>query len=142
MELNKSKCKYACIDVDIVNIVKYFPQVYIDTDSIKLIMISKALPRNINDYFYQPGNPMFLHTTNQAFSDAGYNFKSIDDYLKSGIYLTTVIKCQIKDYLGATQTLKNYSPLLQKEIEQFNDVKVIMCMGDFAIKSINYIYKN
>jgi len=139
MQLNKFKCEFACNDV---NIVKYFPQVDINPGSIKLVMISEALPGSMKDYFYQPGNPIFLQTTNQAFADAGYNFESIDDYLKYGIYLTTSIKCQKKDYLVSTQTLKNCSLLLQNEIEQFKNLKVIMLMGDFAIKCINYIWKN
>jgi len=70
MVLNKFKCEFVCDDV---NMVKYFPQVDINPYFIKLIMISEALPVNINNYFYQPGNPIFLQTTNQAFSDAGYN---------------------------------------------------------------------
>jgi uracil-DNA glycosylase len=139
MVLKKLQCKYSCNDVEIV---KYVPQIDINPDSIKLIMISEAMPRDISDYFYQQDNSMFLQTTNQAFSDAGYNFKSIDDYLKSGIYLTTAIKCKKKDYLVSTQTLKNCSLLLQNEIGQFKNIKVIMLMGDFAIKCINYIWKN
>jgi len=138
MILNEFKCEHACNDV---NIVKYFPHIDINPGSIKLIIISEALPKNIKDYFYQPGNPMFLQTTNQAFSDAGYNFEVIDDYLKYGIYLTTAIKCQKKNYLVSTRTLKNCSFMLLNEIEQFKNTRVIMLMGDFSIKCMNYIWK-
>ena len=96
MMLNQFKCENQCNDV---NLIKHFPQISIDPDSIKMVMVSESLPKNINDYFYQPGNPMFLQTTNQVFSDAGYSFKKVDDYLEYGIYLTTAIKCQKKDYL-------------------------------------------
>ncbi len=69
--------KDGCNDV---NVAKYFPQIDINTASFKLIMISEALPKNRKDYFYQPDNPMFLQTTNQAFLDAGYNFNIIENY--------------------------------------------------------------
>lgn len=138
MIINQFKCEYDCNDVDLI---KHFPQIDIDPTSIKMIMISESLPKNIKDYFYQPNNPMFLQTTNQVFSDAGYNFRVIEDYLKFGIYLTTAIKCPKKDYLVSTQTLKNCSFLLKNEIDQFKNVKVIMLMGDFSIRCINYIWK-
>ena len=138
MIINQFKCRYECNDV---NLIKHFPQINIDPSSIKMVMISESLPKNIKDYFYQSNSPMFLQTTNQVFSDAGYNFQVINDYLKFGIYLTTAIKCHKKDYLVSTQTLKNCSSILKKEIEQFDNVKVIMLMGDFSIRCINYIWK-
>ena len=138
MIINQFKCEYECNDV---NLIKHFPQIDINPTSIKMIMISESLPNNIEDYFYQSKNPMFLQTTNQVFSDAGYNFQVIDDYLKFGIYLTTAIKCHKRDYLVSTQTLKNCSSILKNEIEQFENVKVIMLMGDFSIRCINYIWK-
>ena len=74
--------------------------------------------------------------------DAGYAFDSTDTYLEKGIYFTTALKCHKKDYLVSAQTLKNCSVLLQKEIEQFKNIRAVMLMGDFAIKSINYIWKD
>jgi len=106
-----------------------------------MIVISESMPDSIKDYFDQPGNPSFLQTTNTAFSDAGYNFTNIKDYLDNGIYLTTALKCRKKDYLVSSETIKNCSTLLCREIEAFSGVKVFMLMGDFAIKCINYIWK-
>ncbi|HEX3045899.1 MAG TPA: uracil-DNA glycosylase, partial [Bacillota bacterium] len=51
-------------------------------------------------------------------------------------------KCSKKDYLVSATTIKACSKLLEKELAQFPNIKVIMCMGDFAIKAVNYIYKN
>jgi uracil-DNA glycosylase len=55
--------------------------------------------------------------------------------------LTTAIKCIKKDYLVSSETLKNCSIVLEKELDEFPDKKVIMLMGDFAIKAMNYIWK-
>jgi uracil-DNA glycosylase len=64
-----------------------------------------------------------------------------EDFLEKGIYLTTALKCSKKDYLVSAGTIKNCSMILEREIAQFPNVKAIMCMGDFAIKSVNYIYR-
>jgi uracil-DNA glycosylase len=61
--------------------------------------------------------------------------------LNSGIYLTTAIKCIKKDYLVSSETLKNCSIILEKELDEFPNKEVIMLMGDFAIKAMNYIWK-
>ncbi len=66
---------------------------------------------------------------------------SFEDYLSHGIYLTTALKCTKKDYLVSSKTIENCSYLLEKEIDQFPNVKVMMLMGDFAIKAVNFIWK-
>jgi len=132
-------CSIHCKDVVVI---KHFAKINCNHKKIKLILISEALPENIKDYFYEKGLPSFIQTTNQVFRDAGFKFNTYEDYLVNGIYLTTAIKCRKKDYLVSSDTIKNCSVILQEEIEQFPNVHVIMLMGDFAIKSLNYIWKN
>jgi hypothetical protein len=55
--------------------------------------------------------------------------------------LTTALKCIKKDYLVNAETIKNCSVNLEKELNEFKNKKVILLMGDFAIKAINYIWK-
>jgi uracil-DNA glycosylase len=83
----------------------------------------------------------FFQTTKVAFHEAGFEIRNYDDLTYMGIYLTTAIKCCKKGYLVSAETIKNCSKLLEKEISQFPHIKVIMCMGDFAVKAINHIYK-
>jgi len=40
-----------------------------------------------------------------------------------------------------SETIKNCSINLEKELDQFPNKEIIMLMGDFAIKAINYIWK-
>lgn len=132
------KCDFNCTDV---TIKKYFQKNPLKKDSIRLILISEALPRNIEDYFDGKGEPQFIKNTNTVFNSLGCNFKTYKDYLENGIYLTTAIKCIKKDYLVCSDTIKNCSVNLENELDLFPNKKVIMLMGDFAIKAINYIWK-
>jgi uracil-DNA glycosylase len=67
--------------------------------------------------------------------------KTYNDYLADGIYFTTAIKCIKNDYLVKSETIKNCSINLEKELDEFGNKKIIMLMGDFVIKAINYMWK-
>ena len=131
-------CEKKCKDV---NLEACLPSAKISSNNIKVIMISEALPKNLKDYFYTTEEASFFKTTSIALEDAGYHIDSISELNELGIYLTTAIKCSKKDYIVSAATIKNCSMVLEQEIEPFHNVKAIMCMGDFAIKSINYIFK-
>lgn len=131
-------CDFSCSDVVAK---KYFQEIPAKKDAIKLILISEALPQKSEDYFDGNGEPQFLKNTNTIFNSLGYDFRSYNDYLNNGIYLTTAIKCIKKDYLVSSETLKNCSLNLEKELDEFINKRVIMLMGDFAIKTMNYIWK-
>jgi len=104
-------------------------------------MISEAPPAVHSDYYYKNKNGAFFNSTRIAFSDAGISVSTYDDITHLKIYLTTAIKCSKKDYLVSANTIKACSKILEQELDQFPKIKVIMCMGDFAIKAINYISK-
>ncbi|MEF2965948.1 uracil-DNA glycosylase family protein [Paenibacillus sp. M1] len=131
-------CQKACKDV---NLEAFCPVVKVNTENIKLIMISEALPKDIQDYFYSGKSASFFQTTQTAFADAGFEIDHPNELIEKGIYLTTAIKCTKKDYLVSADTIKSCSLLLEKELEVFENARVIMCMGDFAIKAVNYIFK-
>ena len=131
-------CDFDCSDVILK---KYFQKNVSKKNTIELILISEALPEEIEDYFDGKGEPKFIKNTNMVFNSLGYEYKTYRDYLDNGIYLTTAIKCIKKGYLVRSETIKNCSLSLEKELDEFSDKKVIMLMGDFAIKAINYIWK-
>ncbi len=136
-KMNKT-CEFNCSDVIIK---KYFQESIAKKDAIKLILISEAFPQNSEDYFDGKGEPQFLKNTNTVFNSLGFNYQTYSDYLNNGIYLTTAIKCIKKDYLVSSETLKNCSLNLEKELDEFVNKRAIMLMGDFAIKAMNYIWK-
>jgi len=126
---------------DINNEGHFVPNIEVDFDKIKIMMIAEVLPNDPSDYFYSKGKPVFMETTIQAFRDSGLNVNSIEEILEFGFYLTTAVKCAKIGYSVPTQAIKNCSFLLEKELDIFPNIKVIMLMGDVAIRALNYIVK-
>jgi uracil-DNA glycosylase len=133
-------CKdFPCQDVDKKAYV--IPNINFDPKKIKILMISEAPPNDLKDYFYAQGNPFYMETTIQAFNDAGIKITSIEDIISRGVYITTAIKCGKTGYSIATDSAKNCSFILEKELSYFLDIQCYLLMGDVAIKSFNTIVK-
>jgi uracil-DNA glycosylase len=115
------------------------PDIDIKPENFSIVMISEATPSKPDDYYYTEGESLFQQTTVQAFNDAGVNVSSIKDILNLGIYLTTAVKCGKTGYGIKTGTIKECSTILEKELALFPEIKVLMLMGDVAIKAINEI---
>lgn len=115
------------------------PRVDINPQLVLLMMISEAAPTDKSDYYYQGGNSAFESTTLEVFKAAGVGVTEFDQLLPLGIYLTSAVKCGKTGYGVNAATINECSRLLEKEIALFPNLKVIMLMGDVAIKGINYI---
>jgi uracil-DNA glycosylase len=138
---DKIKCaQFPCSDVD--KNIYLLPSADIDTDKVRIFMVTEAPPNEKDDYFYAPGNPAYLQTILQVFKGAGYDVSSMQDILNLGVYITTAVKCGKTQYAVPPDTMKNCSQLLEKEIALFPDIRVYMLMGDIAIKMMNNIWKN
>jgi uracil-DNA glycosylase len=141
MKINeKIKCsQFPCTDIDKNNYI--LPFIDINPDKIRILMITEAPPVEKADYFYAAGTPAYLQTILQVFKDAGYKVSSIQDIIGLGVYITTAIKCGKTRYTISPDTMKNCSVLLEQEITLFPNIKVLMLMGDAAIKMMNNIWK-
>jgi uracil-DNA glycosylase len=117
------------------------PAVDVNAESIRIVMISEVPPADPGDYLYARGNPFQLQTTLTAFNDAGVIVSSMKELLKTGVYVTTALKCGKIGYSVSTQSIRNCSLLLEKELSLFPNAEVLMLMGDVAIKALNYIAK-
>jgi len=117
------------------------PDIDIKPELVSMVMISEATPPQRNDYYYASGEPIFQHTTVQAFKDAGATVSSIQDILDMGVYLTTAVKCGKTGYGIKAGSINQCSTILERELALFPNIKVLMLMGDVAIKAINYIAK-
>ena len=115
------------------------PNIDLDPQLVKIIMISEAAPENPADYYYAHGEPLFQQTTLLAFQDAGSAVSSFQDILDLGVYLTSALKCAKIGYGIKAGTIKECSFILEKELAQFPNVQVFLLMGDVAIKAVNYI---
>jgi uracil-DNA glycosylase len=119
-----------------------FPQPDLDPRNIRAVMISECPPSDRSDYFYKSSSGAFFQTTQMAFRDAGAAIEHYEDLTRMGIYLTTAIKCNKTGYLVSAKTIKECAfRFLKPELEQFPNIGIIMCMGDFAIKAVNYVYE-
>ena len=104
-------------------------------------MVSEAATDDPNDYYYAGGEAAYERTTVEAFQDGGFGAKTFQDVLDKGIYLTSAVKCAKTGYGIKAGTINECSSILEQEIGLFPNIKVIMLMGDTAIKAINYIAK-
>jgi uracil-DNA glycosylase len=142
MRPNKSvKCPdFPCSDV---NKDSYrIPDIEIEPEAIRIVMISEAPPEDSGDYFYAKGSPFYVQTTVQAFNDAGFKVSSMKDILELGVYVTIAIKCAKTAYAISPETIDNCSiRILEKEISLFPNTKAVLLMGDTAIKALNLIAK-
>ncbi len=126
---------------DVVKDVYSIPDVELDPKSISIAMVSEAAPPEPADNYYGAGDPLFQRTTVQAFKDAGISVSSSRDLLDRGVYLTTAVKCGKTGYGIRSDTVRECSRILGKELSLFPELKVLLLMGDVAIKAMNYIAK-
>lgn len=137
--MNAFTCDYPCGDV---RKKMCFPEINLDPGKVTVVLISECPPKQISDYYYKDESGSFFQTTKMAFEDAGIVIKSYKDLTDLKFYLTTAIKCMKSQYTVSAKTIKECAlRFLRPELLQFPNTKVVMCMGDFAIKAINFLYK-
>ena len=117
------------------------PDLEVDPETIKIMLISETAATNLMDNYYFTCDALFARTTVQAFKEAGVTVSSVQDLLRMGIYLTTAVKCGKNDYAVSTGTILRCSSLLEREINLFPNIKAYLLMGDVAIKAVNTIAK-
>lgn len=130
---------FPCLDINVDNYV--IPEIDLDPQKVSLLMISEAAPVDRGDYFYAGQESSYEQTTLEAFQEAGVPVTSFSQILDLGVYLTSAVKCGKTGYGIKAGTIIECSKILEKEIALFPNTRVIMLMGDVAIKAINYIAK-
>jgi hypothetical protein len=128
---------FPCTDIDVS--AYRIPNPELALEKISLVMIAEAAPVEKQNDFYAGGDALFAQTTLLAFRDAGIPVSSVDELLENGVYLTTAVKCAKTSYGIQTETVKECSHILEQELALFPKVKVILLMGDTAIKGLNAI---
>ena len=84
---------FPCRDID--KKCYQIPDIDVNPEPIKMIMISEAAPKDPNDHYYASGDPLFQRTTVQAFNDAGVDVKTISDLLDKGVYFSTAVNYHV-----------------------------------------------
>lgn len=120
------------------SIWSYLPK-NIELSKIQIVMICETLPGNMGDYFYSSSGSLYVTNTIEAFNSAGLKVENITDIINKGVYLTVAVKEPRKELVISTDIIKKYSYSLEEELNMLPNIKVILLMGDVAIKSLNYI---
>ena len=107
------------------------PDVTVDKENIKVVMINEV-PVLDTDY---------AKTILPLFKNAGVACANSSDLVDMGIYVTSAIKTQKTGYTVDTSVIIAHLPILEYELDMFDNVKVIMLMGDVAKKAFNMIAK-
>ncbi|MGI6380088.1 MAG: uracil-DNA glycosylase [Anaerolineae bacterium] len=115
------------------------PTVELEPERIRVLLISEAAPPSAEDGYYAEGEPLFAATTVQAFRDAGIAVANMQQILELGVYATTAIKCGKQGYGIKADPINTCSRLLERELALFPEVRVLLLMGDVAIKAVNAI---
>ncbi len=98
-------------------------------DDVTILMVAEASPPDPADWL----------ATVESFSDAGEDVETLEDVLGLGVYLTTALKCGKTGYAVSRESIEACSLLLEAELGLFPLARVLMLMGDTAIKAVNAI---
>lgn len=118
-----------------------FNDVIVEPKTIQAIMINEVVPIDSDDDFYGKSDSAYMSTTIPLFQKAGIEVNSIHDILNLGIYITNAVKTPKFEYAVSKESIIESLPALEREIQLFPNLKVIMLMGDVAKKAFNIISK-
>lgn len=133
----KSQLQQLCGDTELLR----FNDVNIEPDMIRAIMINEVVPVDSDDDFYGKPDSAYMSTTIPLFRKAGIEVTSIQDILNCGIYITNAVKTPKSEYTVSKDSIEESLPYLEKELELFPNLHVVMLMGDVAKKAFNLISK-
>lgn len=119
-----------------------FPDCDINPKSIKAVMINEVVPKNPDDWFYsQTCDPENRRNALGLFEGADVPVTNMRDILDLGIYITAAVKTPKETSTADPEVIKAQLPLLEAELAMFPNLKLIMLMGDVAIRMVNRIAK-
>ena len=133
----KSQLQQLCGDTEFLRL----NDVNIESEKIRAIMINEVVPVDSDDDFYVKPDSAYMSTTIPLFRKAGIEVKSIQDILNLGIYITNAVKTPKSEYVVSKDSIEESLPYLEKELELFPNLQVVMLMGDVAKKAFNLISK-
>ncbi len=133
----KSQLQQLCGDTGFLR----FNDINIEPGKIRAIMINEVVPVDSDDDFYGKSDSAYMSTTIPLFRKAGIEVNSIYEILNLGIYITNAVKMPKSEYAVSKESIEESLPYLEKELELFPNLQVVMLMGDVAKKAFNMISK-
>lgn len=133
----KSQLQQLCGDTEFLRL----NDVNIEPETIRAIMINEVVPIDSDNDFYGKPDSAYMSTTIPLFRKAGIEVNNIQDILNLGIYITNAVKTPKSEYAVSKESIEESLPYLEKELELFPNLQVVMLMGDVAKKAFNVISK-
>lgn len=133
----KSQLQQLCGDTEFLRL----NDINIEPEKIRAIMINEIVPADSDDDFYGKPDSAYMSTTIPLFRKAGIEVNSIYEILNLGIYITNAVKMPKSEYAVSKESIEESLPYLEKELELFPNLQVVMLMGDVAKKTFNMISK-
>lgn len=133
----KSQLQQLCGDTEFLRL----NDINIEPEKIQAIMINEIVPIDSDNDFYGKPDSAYMSTTIPLFRKAGIEVNSIQDILSLGIYITNAVKTPKSEYAVSKESIEDSLPYLEKELELFPNLQVVMLMGDVAKKAFNMISK-
>ncbi len=133
----KSQLQQLCGDTEFLRL----NDINIEPEKIQAIMINEIVPIDSDNDFYGKPDSAYMSTTIPLFRKAGIEVNNIQDILNLGIYITNAVKTPKSEYAVSKNSIEESLPYLEKELELFPNLHVVMLMGDVAKKAFNLISK-
>ncbi len=122
-----------------INAAWFINKYHCSPESIKVVMINEIVPEDENDDFYVPDSS-YSQSIIRLFTNAGI-FCDMQELLEKGIYVCNAVKTPKEQSAIPLLQIKDSLDELEAELALFNNLEVIMLMGDAARKAFNMIVK-
>jgi uracil-DNA glycosylase len=119
-------------------VLPYLPDAMAST-AIRIVAVGEALTECGDDFLSASSDSMFVSNVVAAFRSGGADIDSIDDLLSLGVYLTVAVKAPKLTVTISAASIDEHAPALAAELDALTNVRVIVLMGDVAIKAMNAV---
>jgi uracil-DNA glycosylase len=107
--------------------------------SIRMMAVCEALTGSGDDFYSAPSDSIFVVNLVTAFQSGGASIDSLEDLADLGVYLTVAVKAPKMSAAISTATVNEHAPLLAAELDALPNLRVVVLMGDAAIKTMNAV---
>src|SRR5512134_2314203 len=111
----------------------------VEPAAIRMVAVCEALTESGDDFLSAPRDSMFVSNLVAAFQSGGAEIVSVEDLVDLGVYLTVAVKTPKVTSAISTASINEHAPLLAAELDALPNVRVVVLMGDVAIKAMNAI---
>ena len=111
----------------------------VEPTAIRMVAVCEALTESGDDFLSAPRDSIYVSNIVAAFRSGGAEIDSVEDLPDLGVYLTVAVKAPKATASISTATVEEQAPVLAAELDALANVRVVVLMGDVAIKAMNAV---